>query len=153
MNSDYNVDNRDMKALLPSLIKYTVAGGIALFVLSFGFLYLTFKMNPGFFETYLDPMFNAGGERDLLFYLHPFVLAAGLAILWYRFRKYLKGNALVQGLEFGIIYGIVALIPVLWITYSAINISMATVFSWLVYGTTQACIAGVIFEWLHRRKA
>lgn len=153
MNTNTTPDNRDINTLLPSLLKYTLAGGIVLFVLSFGFLYLSFKMNPSFFETYLDPMFNAGGDRDLLFYIHPFVLAAGLAILWYRFRKYLKGNVLVHGIEFGVIYGIVALVPILWITYSAISITLPTVLSWLVYGTTQACIAGVVFEWLHRRKA
>ena len=108
-------------------------------------------MYPQFFETYLDPMFNAGGGRDIIIYLHPFVLSAGLAILWYRFRRYLTGNIFLQGLEFGLMYGIVALIPVMWICFGALTVSLMTVFSWLIYGTTQACIAGFVFAWLSNK--
>ena len=152
MNTNTTPDNRDINTLLPSLLKYTLAGGIVLFVLSFGFLYLSFKMNPSFFETYLDPMFNAGGDRDLLFYIHPFVLAAGLAILWYRFRKYLKGNVLVHGIEFGVMYGIVALVPILWITYSAMDVNMSMILSWLLYGLVQTITAGMVFGLLRKQK-
>jgi hypothetical protein len=60
-------------------------------------------------------MYNAGGSRDIFFYIHPLILAGGLSILWFRFRKYLTGNIIMQGLEFGLIYGIVALGPIIFL--------------------------------------
>jgi hypothetical protein len=151
MSTNPSLFELDYKRLFSVLLKYAFLGGLAIFILSFGFLYVCLKLFPQFFETYLDPMFNAGGERDVFFYLHPFILAGGLAILWYRFRRYLTGNVVLQGCEFGIMYGIIALIPILWISYGALNITLFTVVSWLIYGTTQACIAGIVFAWLNNK--
>ncbi|MBC7885636.1 MAG: hypothetical protein H7X99_09185 [Saprospiraceae bacterium] len=152
MSTNESLFNLDYQRLIGVLFKYALFGGAGIFILSFGFLYLSFNVYPVFYETYLDGMFNAGGGRDAYFYLHPFILAGGLAVLWYRFRRYLTGNIFLQGIEFGLMYGIIALIPILWITFSAINITTLTVFSWLVYGTVQAGIAGVIFAWLNNKK-
>lgn len=152
MNTNTNVFQFDYQKILSQIIKYAVFGGVAIFALSFAFLFISFKLYPNFFETYLDPMYNSGGSRDLFFYLHPIILAGGLSILWFRFRKYLTGNILTQGIEFGLIYGIVALGPIIWITYSALAVSELTVFSWWIYGTVQACIAGIVFSWLETKK-
>jgi hypothetical protein len=48
-------------------------------------------------------------------------------------------------LEVALAYGIVALLPVLWLTFSAIDISWQMVMTWLLYGILQAFIAGIIF--------
>ena len=56
---------------------------------------------------------------------------------------------MLRGLEFGLIYGTIALIPVMWITFSSLDITLAIVFSWFVYGLLQACVAGIIFAKLN----
>ena len=152
MNSNTPILELNYQRIFSQIVKYALFGGVSIFILSFAFLFITFKVFPDFFETYLDPMYNAGGSRDLFFYMHPLILAGGLSILWFRFRKYLSGNVLFQGVEFGFIYGIVALGPIIWISYSALAVTELTVFSWWIYGTIQACIAGIVFAWLESRK-
>ena len=56
-----------------------------------------------------------------------------------------KGNFVLRGLEFGFVYSVVSLIPVMWITFSALDVTVSMVGSWLFYGFIQATIAGVIF--------
>jgi hypothetical protein len=38
------------------------------------------------------------------------------------------------------------MVPLLWVTYSAIDISLAMVLTWLAYGILQAFVAGYIFS-------
>jgi hypothetical protein len=40
-------------------------------------------------------------------------------------------------------------LPVLWLTFSAIDISGLMVFSWLGYGILQAFVAGLVFAMLN----
>jgi hypothetical protein len=57
----------------------------------------------------------------------------------------LKGNFLLRALEFGFVYAVVGLLPIMWITYSAMDVTIAMVFSWLLYGLFQATVAGIVF--------
>jgi len=50
----------------------------------------------------------------------------------------------VRGMEFGLVYGGVALVPVMWITFSSLDVSLIMVLSWLFYGLCQAMVAGVV---------
>lgn len=52
---------------------------------------------------------------------------------------------LVRGIEFGMVYAFIALLPVMWISFSALDITVAMVISWFVYGLAQATIAGIVF--------
>ncbi len=129
----------------------TVFAGIAIFVLSYGGLYISLHLFPNFFIDYINPVFNSDGSRDLYFFLHPFVLALSLAVFWNRFRKMFDGNRLKIGLEFGIVYSFVALVPILWITYAAMDVNVQMVMTWLMYGIFQSTIAGVVFAILERK--
>mgnify|MGYP006156446413 FL=1 len=104
---------------------------------------------PKVAEEYYSPAFVNDESRNLLYYVHPVVLAFGLAWFWNRFKKLLKGNALMQGIEMALIYVAIATIPSLLITFSAIDVSFLTIISWLVYGFFQALIAGIIFSRMH----
>jgi len=44
-----------------------------------------------------------------------------------------------------LVYAMVALLPVMWITFSSLDITLFIVFSWFMYGLIQAVIAGLIF--------
>jgi hypothetical protein len=129
----------------------TLLAGLAIFIMSYGGLYIGLHLFPNFFIDYINPVFNSDGSRDQYFYLHPFVLALSLAVFWNRFRKMFGGNRFKIGLEFGIVYSFVALVPLLWITYSAMDIDFSMVATWLIYGLFQATIAGVVFAFIEKK--
>lgn len=126
------------------IISGLIAGAI-LFVLSYGGLYLAVKFLPELFIEYNNPLFNSDGSRDILFYMHAFIISFALSWFWERFKGLFQGSFLIRGLEFGLVYSIVALLPVMWITFSALDITVLMVISWFVYGLIQAIIAGIIF--------
>jgi hypothetical protein len=121
-----------------------VAGAILL-VVSMVMLNAAIAFFPLTFDEYYNDTFNANGDRDIFFYIHPFVLSFGLAWFWERFKGMFKGNFLVRGLELGFVFAIVAILPIMWITYSAIAVSFLVVGTWFVYGVVQTCIAGMVF--------
>ena len=128
------------KILLSGLI-----AGSVLFVLSYGGLYIAVKFFPNLFVEYNNPLFNSDGSRDVLFYFHAFIISFSLSWFWDRFKGLFHGTFIIRGLEFGFVYSMVALLPVMWITFSALDITVTMVLSWFVYGLMQAIIAGLIF--------
>jgi hypothetical protein len=120
--------------------------GAFLFIFGYALLFFAIKFFPEFFVSYNNPLFNSDGSRDVLFYLHAFVLSLALAWFWERFKGMFKGNFVLRGLEFGFVYSVVSLIPVMWITFSALDVTVSMVGSWLFYGFIQATIAGIIFS-------
>lgn len=130
------------------ILKNTVLAGILIFLVSYGGLFVAIRISPSFFTDYINPIFNSDGSRDLYFYLHPFVLALSLSVFWNRFRKMFGGNKIKIGIEFGMVYAFVALLPVMWITYSAMDVTLQMIGSWLMYGLLQACIAGIVFAFI-----
>jgi len=134
---------------MKKIILTGLAAGSILFVVSYSGLWLAIKYFPSLFVEYNNPLFNSNGKRDFLFYSHAFVISMALSWFWDRFKTLLKGHFVLRGLEFGLIYGTVALIPVMWITFSSLDITLAIVFSWFVYGLLQACVAGIVFAKLN----
>ncbi len=119
--------------------------GITLLMLSYVVLYFTINFFPQLVEAYYDPIFWPGNDRALLFFAHPFVLSFALAWFWDRFKDMFKGTLLIRGIEMGLVYGVIATLPSMWITFSAIHVSLVMVLSWFAYGLLQATIAGLIF--------
>lgn len=128
------------KIVFPGLIV-----GAVLFILSYGSLYLGIRFFPSLFLDYNNPVFNSDGNRDVLFYLHAFVISFALSWFWDRFRGLFNGAVILRGLEFGSVYALVALLPVMWITFSTMDITVLMVLSWFLYGFAQAIIAGILF--------
>ena len=127
-------------------IKNGIIGGIIIFVVSYGGLLASIRLFPDYFIDYISPVFNSDGTRNVYFYLHPFVLSFALAIFWIRFNQMFHTNLIIRGIVFGLIYTCIALIPVMWITYSAVDVSLSMVFTWLLYGFIQSCVAGIVFS-------
>lgn len=48
-------------------------------------------------------------------------------------------------MEVGLIYGCIAVLPAMWITFSGLSVSIAIVATWIIYGTIQGIIAGMIY--------
>ena len=81
----------------------------------------------------------------LLFYMHAFIISFALSWFWDRFKSLFKGTLIMRGLEFGLVYSIISLLPVMWISFSSLYITLIMVASWFLYGLAQAIIAGLVF--------
>lgn len=134
---------------MKKIISTGLIAGTILFTLCYGSLYIAVKFIPGIFTEYSNPLFNSDGSRDLLFYLHAFIISLALSWFWERFKSLFHGHFLLRGLEFGFVYSVVALLPVMWITFSALDITILMVLSWFSYGLVQAIIAGIVFAKLN----
>ena len=134
---------------MKKVITSGVVAGVVLFIISYGGLYLSIKFAPELFVMYNNPLFNSDGSRDVFFYLHAFIISFALSWFWERFKGLFNGPFLLRGLEFGLVYGVVALLPVMWITFSSLDINLWMVASWFFYGLLQALLAGIIFARLN----
>jgi hypothetical protein len=130
---------------MKKVLRAGLIAGVILFIVSYGGLFLTIKFFPQFFLAYNNPLFNSDGSRDVLFYLHAFIISFALSWFWDRFKGLFSGSSFLRGLEFGSVYGVVALLPVMWITFSSLDITLVMVISWFLYGLFQAIIAGIVF--------
>ena len=128
------------KILITGLI-----AGCVLFILSYGGLFLGVRYFPALCVDYNNPLFNSDGGRDVLFYMHAFIISFALSWFWDRFKTLFKGTFIMRGLEFGFVYSIIALLPVMWISFSSLDINVIMVISWFLYGLAQAIIAGLVF--------
>src|ERR1700722_6149561 len=125
-----------------------VAGGVLL-ILSIVSLYATIWFFPGVAAQYYDPAFDTQAGRYMIYYAHPFVIALALAWFWNRFKGVLTGSFLTKGIEFGFVYALIAIFPVMWLIYSAMNVSLALVATWWMFGLLQGLVAGLVFEKLN----
>jgi hypothetical protein len=130
---------------MKKILKSGLIAGIILFIVSYGGLFLTINFAPQLFVAYNNPLFNSSGTRDLLFYMHAFIISFALSWFWEMFKRLFHGHFLIRGLEFGSVYAVVALLPVMWITFSSLDITIIMVASWFLYGLFQAIVAGIIF--------
>lgn len=134
-----------MKKLLLSVILSTVV----LMLLSWGMLFLSIQFFPEVSAEYLSPVFRSAGSIDWMYFVHPLVLSIALKWFWERYKSIFNGNILLKGFEVALVYSVVAMIPVLWLTFSAIDISMKMVMTWMLYGFMQAFAAGIVFAKLN----
>lgn len=96
------------KALIASLI-----AGVVLLILSLRLSYLAINTMPKLMEEYFSPVFRSSGNIDWMFYVHPFILSIALKWFWERYKDEFKGPLLLRAIEVALVYGIVAMVPVL----------------------------------------
>lgn len=129
------------------VFSFLIAGLLVLGV-SLGLMYGFIFLFPGLVEEYYGTVFRSNSfSTDWLFYLHPFVLSGALLWFWDRYKSILTGGLWARALELALVYGVVAMLPVLLLTFSAINVSLAMVVTWFFYGLVQAAIASSVFAW------
>jgi hypothetical protein len=131
---------------MKKIITSGLVAGIVLLILSVLGLYLTIWLFPSLAGQYFDPAFNSQSSRIMIYFLHPFIISLALAWFWERFKPVLRGTFLTRGIEFGLIYAMVATFPMMWMIYSAMNVSLEMVFTWLLFGIFQGVVGGLIFE-------
>lgn len=128
-----------------------LAAGVVLSILSYGGLFVAVnsKFFNAFFKEYLSNVFISDRSRDIFFYTHALIISLALSWFWERCKKVFQGNFILRGIEFGAAYTIAGLLPILWMTYSQIDVSESMVLSWLVFGLFQSCVAGILFAKLN----
>jgi hypothetical protein len=130
------------------LISWLTAG-IVMLLLGLGMVYIGIYFLPKISEEYFSPVFRKAGETDWTFYLHPFILAIALKWFWERYKGILNGGIVLRAIEVALVYSIVALVPILWLTFSAIDVSFKMIITWFVYGLVQAFASGIVFAKLN----
>jgi hypothetical protein len=129
------------KAILPIL-----TSGVTVLLVSMMMIYAMIYLMPSVMDAYYDSIFRTSSiKTDWLFYSHPFILSASLFWFWHRFKPHFLGTVLGRALQLSLVYGIIAMLPIFWLTFSSINISALMVCTWFAYGTLQAFIAGLVF--------
>jgi hypothetical protein len=123
--------------------------GVVLLLLSAAMFMASARFFPAVTQEYLSSVFRTAGKTDWMYYAHPFIVSIALKWFWERYKAILKGSLLLRALEVALVYGVVALLPVLWLTFSAIDVSLTMVVTWLLYGLIQAFAAGLIFAKLN----
>ena len=127
-----------------------LAAGFSVLMVSLAMLYTVIYFFPNLMDEYYNPVFRSNSfSMDLLFYVHPFVLCWALNWFWTRYEGVFSGSLLLKALELALVYAVVAMVPVLWLTFSALNISAVMVLTWLAYGIAQAFVAGLVFAKLN----
>jgi hypothetical protein len=131
---------------MKKIITAGLVTGIVLLILSVLGLYITIWFFPSLAQQYFDPAFANESGRYLLYFLHPFVIGMALSWFWSRFKSILKGSFITKGIEFGLIYSMVASFPMMWLIYSAMNVSLELVATWFILALLQGLVAGLVFE-------
>lgn len=122
-----------------------IAGALVLIV-SVGILYGSITFFPALMDEYYNSVFRSNSfTTDLLFYVHPFILSAAMFWFWEISKELFTGSFLMRAYKVGVSYGLIAMVPVLWLTFSAIDVSPLMVFTWVAYGVLQAFIACLVF--------
>lgn len=123
-----------------------LAAGFAVLLASLSMMYIAIFFFPSLMEEYYNYVFRSSSfSTDWLFYAHPFILSISLMWFWNRYEAALPNSTFRRSAEVALAYGIIAMLPVLWLTFSAIDISFIMVLTWLVYGIIQAFVAGIVF--------
>ena len=143
--TSHNIKTKTMNRVLTAWL----VAGIVMLLLGLGMLYAGIYFFPRIADEYFSPVFRRAGETDWTFYVHPFILAFALKWFWERYKGILKGGVFLRALEVALVYGIVALLPVLWLTFSAIDVSLKMVVTWFIYGIVQSFAAGIVFAKLN----
>ena len=122
-----------------------ILAGAVLLGFSYAALYLVVAFVPSLAEQYYDPVFSFEGDKAVLYFAHPFILSFALAWFWRRFKSLFHGPFWWRGIEMGLVYALIATIPSMWLTFSALAVSFEMVLSWFAYGVFQAIVVGIIF--------
>ncbi len=131
------------------IISSGIVTAVILLLLAYASIELLPLILPSLAEEYYKPVFINDATRNFFYFVHPVVLAFALAWFWNRFKGVLNGNWLMKGLEMGFIYLVVATLPSMIIIFSAIDVSVGTILTWLLYGFVQGTVAGFIFARMH----
>jgi len=137
------------------LMKRKVLSGlltaIILLILSIAGIYVLLWQFPDMAMEYFGPAFIGKNQRNIFYYIHPFVISACLLWLWSRLRSLFKGSTFVRSLKFGLTYTAIATVPYMLLIYSAMDVSVLIILSWLLFGFLEATAAAIIFNLLYSK--
>lgn len=119
----------------------------AIVLLTFNLLatYIIIWFFPNIAEEYYNPVFSIEKYKATLYFIHPLLVSFSLAWFWQRFKSQFRGSFWLRGLEVGLAYGAIAVLPSMWLIFCALSVSIDIVLSWLLYGIIQGIVVGIIY--------
>jgi hypothetical protein len=122
-----------------------IAGFVLLIFCVIG-LYASEWLLPELTKDYYTPVINAGAGRVIIYSVHPIVTGLALSWFWSKFKDSLTGSFFSRGIEFGLIYAVIGILPMLWLVYSPLNATLSMVAGWFLFWVFQGLVAGLVFE-------
>ncbi|HZX58531.1 MAG TPA: hypothetical protein VFE54_07385 [Mucilaginibacter sp.] len=123
-----------------------IIAGFTLLIFCIIGLYLASWLFPEMAKRFYSPVLNANAGRIIIYSVHPMITGLALSWFWSRFKQSLTGSFISRGIEFGLIYALIAIVPVLWLVYSPLNASFTMVAGWFGFWVFQGLVAGLVFE-------
>lgn len=131
------------------ILQGLIAGAILL-VLSIAGLYFIMWLIPDMAMEYFGQAFISETWRNVFYYVHPFVIGTALSWLWNRLQNKAGKSLIGRSLKFGLVYITIATFPYMLLIYSAINVSLPIIVTWLLFGFAEAVISAIIFHKLNK---
>jgi hypothetical protein len=122
-----------------------IAGFVLLIFCVIG-LYASEWLLPELTKDYYTPVINAGAGRVIIYSVHPIITGLALSWFWSKFKDSLTGSFFSRGIEFGLIYAVIGILPMLWLVYSPLNATLSMVAGWFLFWVFQGLVAGLVFE-------
>lgn len=123
-----------------------IIAGFVLLVFCVIGLYVAAWLLPDMTKQYYEPVFSASTDRIIIYSVHPIITGLALSWFWSRFKQALTGSFISRGIEFGLIYALIGIVPMLWLVYSPLNASLSMVVGFFIFWVFQGLVAGLVFE-------
>jgi hypothetical protein len=123
-----------------------IIAGFVLLVFCVAGLYLASWLLPDMTREYYTPVFSASTGRIIIYSVHPIITGLALSWFWSKFKESLTGSFISRGIEFGLIYAVIGILPMLWLVYSPLNATFTMVAGWFLFWVFQGLVAGLVFE-------
>ena len=129
-----------------------LVAGVAMAIVNAALNPLFNALFPWLQDAYMsNPVFRPWDDPIMmLFFLYPIVLGLGLAYVWDKTKKLFKGSVTTKGLNFGLTYFIVLVIPMFLINYSSFNLPLLMILSWTLMSLVNGFVAGLVLAKLNK---
>jgi len=87
----------------------------------------------------------------LLFFLHPFVMGFGLAFVYLKLEKAIKGDAVTKGMSFGTLMWFVGGLPSAFSVFTSMNYPIGFTLDSLIGSAIEMLAAGITIAWAQER--
>jgi hypothetical protein len=130
---------------MKKIILKIIIAAIVLLIFNLLATYIIIWFFPNIAEEYYNPVFSIEGYKSTLYFIHPLLVSFALAWFWQRFKTLFHGSFWLRGLEVGLAYGAIAVLPSMWLIFCSLSVSIDIVLSWLLYGIIQGIVVGIIY--------
>ena len=126
--------------------------GVSLLVTNFIVSMILSKVFPGITAMYSNTEIfrQATDPLMLLFFVYPLALGLILAWAWSKGKKLFKGSSFKRGANFGLVYALITIVPMLLVNISSFNLPVLMIFNWAFMSLVNGFLAGWLLVKLNK---